>query len=52
VIVRGKINEHADAPHPLARLLRAGRAWRQRPRCCASDQADELAPPHDRPSLQ
>ena len=42
-IVRGRIHEHADAPHPLALL----RARRERP--CgrrAAEQRDELAPLH------
>ena len=34
--------EHANAPHPL-RLLRARR---ERPRRCAAEKRDELAPPH------
>ena len=45
-IVRGRVHEHADAPHPLALL----RARRQRPRRRAAEQRDELAPPHGLPS--
>src|SRR5262249_6039338 len=38
----GQANEHANAPHPLALL----RACRERPRGCAAEQRDELAPLH------
>src|SRR5262252_3748312 len=38
-MVCGCGQEHADAPHPLARL----RARRERPRCPAAEQRDELA---------
>src|SRR5262245_3885896 len=42
-IVRGPAaREYADAPHPLTLLC----ARRQRPRCRAAEQRDELAPPH------
>jgi hypothetical protein len=41
VIARRKGHEHADAPHPLARLLRARR---ERPRGSrAAEERDELA---------
>ena len=40
-IVRSLVHEHADVPHALA-LLRT----RQRPRGCAADERDELAPSH------
>ena len=48
-IVRGRVHEHADAPHPLG-LLRA-RGERPRGRR-AAEQRDELAPPHVRPHAQ
>jgi hypothetical protein len=41
-IIGDGVHEHADPPHPL-RLLRAGR---ERPRHCATEQRDELAPSH------
>src|SRR5262245_8757008 len=41
-IVRGVRDEHADAPHPLALLCER----RERPRCRAADERDELAPSH------
>src|SRR5262245_6211543 len=41
-IVRGERREHPDAPHSLAVL----RLRRDRPRCRAAEQRDELAPPH------
>jgi hypothetical protein len=42
-IARGRGQQHADAPHPLALL----RARRERPSdCCAAEKGDELAPPH------
>src|SRR5262249_46301051 len=40
-IVGGKVNEHADAPHPL--LLRACREW---PRGRAAEQGNEIATHH------
>ena len=48
-IVRGRGQEHADAPHPLG-LLRA-RCKRPRRRR-AAEKRDELAPPHVRPQAQ
>src|SRR5262249_45951998 len=41
-IVGGKVNEHADAPHPL--LLRPRREWPSRRR--AADERDELTAFH------
>jgi hypothetical protein len=46
-ITFGKVNQHADAPHPLALL----RAYRHRPRGCrAAEKANELTSLHIRPS--
>jgi hypothetical protein len=45
-IIRGCGDQHADAPHPVAKL----RSRHQRPRDgCASGQGNELAPLHIRP---
>src|SRR5258707_1436706 len=41
-IVRGDIREHANAPHSLDLL----RACTERPRGCAAEQRNELAPVH------
>src|SRR5262245_42635216 len=41
-IVRGRVHEHADAPHSLALL----RACPERPRGCAAEECDELAAFH------
>jgi hypothetical protein len=42
-ILRGRVHENADAPHPLDLL----RARRERPRCrCASEKRDEIAALH------
>src|SRR5262249_49934013 len=41
-IVGGQIHEHADSPHALALL----RARRERPRCGAAEQCDDLPPLH------
>ena len=40
VLLRAR--KRADVPHLLLLL----RARRERPRCCAAEQRDELAPPH------
>src|SRR5262249_52861960 len=45
-IVRDPSHQHADAPHALALL----RARRERPRCRAADERDEVAPLHSIPS--
>jgi hypothetical protein len=37
------VHEHADAPHSIGLLLRARR---ERPRCRAAEQRDEVATPH------
>src|SRR5262249_1013520 len=41
-IVLGQTAQHADEPHPACLL----RARRERPRGCAAEQCDELAPRH------
>ena len=47
-IVRGRVHEHADAPHPVGLL----RATGERPCCSAAEKANEITSPHIRAQAQ